>query len=129
MSTVPSHSKDNGKRFKVSIEDGPELGRGIILASSWGARLKGLLGTKSLSEGDGLLLVPCSSIHMFFMAIPLDVLFLTSEGVVVALYHSIKPWRISRHHSEALAALEIPAGQAAACNIEVGDRLLFEPLS
>ncbi|MBU1239862.1 DUF192 domain-containing protein [Myxococcota bacterium] len=130
MSTIPDNSRQNGVLFRASIENGPEIGRRIRLASSWGSRLKGLLGTKSLDEDEGLLLVPCTSIHMFFMSIPLDVLFLSADGVVVAVYHTIKPWRISRHHGNALGVLELPAGRAKELEIEVGDRILFcEPPS
>ncbi len=125
MSTLPQHSRLSGTLFTATIEDGPTIGTKIRLASTWGSRLKGLLGTTSLAHGEGLLLVPCSSIHMFFMSISLDVLFLDQDGVVLFVYHSLRPWRISSSFSQALAALELKSGTAKALNIEKGDRILF----
>ncbi|MEO6908296.1 MAG: DUF192 domain-containing protein, partial [Abditibacteriaceae bacterium] len=45
-------------------------------------RMKGLLGRETLADDEGLLIVPCSSIHMWGMKFALDVIFLTRENVV-----------------------------------------------
>ncbi len=103
------------------------LGTEVRVASGFGSRLRGLLGTRSLSPGQGLLLVPCTSIHMFFMAIPLDVAFLDAEGRVISVYKNIKPWRMSRLHPEAFAALELAAGTFEAAGLKIGDHLEFTP--
>lgn len=140
-SIIPHGSVHDGERQVVRVEGraasvgtgdgsapvGAELGSDVRVASGFGSRLRGLLGTRSLPPGQGLLLVPCTSIHMFFMAIPLDVAFLDAEGLVVALYHNLRPWRISRLHPEAFAALELPAGTFDAVGLKVGDRLVFTP--
>ena len=39
---------------------------GEVADNSW-TRFRGLLGRDSLEAGQGLLIVPCNSIHMFFM--------------------------------------------------------------
>jgi uncharacterized protein len=126
-SIIPHGSVRDGERHVVRIEDGAELGSEIRVASGFGSRLRGLLGTRSLPAGQGLLLVPCTSIHMFFMAIPLDVAFLDADGCVVSIYKFLKPWRMSRLHPEAFAALELPAGTFEAVGLKVGDRLGFTP--
>ena len=125
MNMIPSKSSDNSKIYLCKIENGPVIGNNIKLASKWSSRLKGLLGTKTLGDNDGLLLVPCQSIHMFFMSIPLDVIFLDEQGVVVGVYHSIKPWRISRYFGESYGTLEIKAGRAKAMDIKEGDLIKF----
>ena len=89
-------------------------------------RFKGLLGKNSLEEGEGILLMPCTSIHMFFMRFPVDALFIDSEFKVLALYAPIKPWRISRPHFRAAAVIEVAAGRVEACNLAVGDQIQFE---
>jgi uncharacterized membrane protein (UPF0127 family) len=114
-------------RWVVRVEGGAELGDDVRVASAFGSRLRGLLGVRSLAPGRGLLLVPCTSIHMFFMSIPLDVVFLDPDGRIIATYDNLKPWRMSRLHPEAFAVLELPAGTLAASGVMTGDRLGFFP--
>ena len=61
------------------------------------SRGKGLLGTRSLAQGDGLLIEPCQSIHSFWMQYVFDALFLDKQGRVVHVMSRMKPNRISRH--------------------------------
>jgi len=124
-SIIPHGSSRNGERWLVRTEAGAPVGTSIRVASGFGSRLRGLLGTRVLSEGQGLLLVPCQSIHMFFMSIALDVAFLDAQGRVVALYANLKPWRLSRLHPEAFAALELPVGTLEKCQVKKGDLLIF----
>src|SRR5436190_17741234 len=49
-----------------------------LVAETYVARLRGLLGRR-LKAGEGLLLVPCSAVHTFFMRYPIDVVFLDRE--------------------------------------------------
>lgn len=58
-------------------------------------RLRGLLFTPQPEPGNGLLLTPCNSIHMFGMTYALDVIFLDDSYTVVKCVESIKPWRLS----------------------------------
>ncbi|PKN26336.1 MAG: hypothetical protein CVU65_05985 [Deltaproteobacteria bacterium HGW-Deltaproteobacteria-22] len=124
-SIIPHGSSHNGERWHVRTEAGAPVGTSIRVASGFGSRLRGLLGSRALPEGHGLLLVPCQSIHMFFMSIALDVAFLDAQGRVVAVYAGLKPWRLSRLHPEAFAALELPAGTLEKCQVKKGDRLVF----
>ena len=89
-------------------------------------RMKGLLGRETLSEDEGLLIVPCSSIHMWGMKFALDVIFLTRENVVTDFVENIAPGKIyasKRHHGKAHAALEVAAGTAARNGLQRGDQL------
>jgi uncharacterized membrane protein (UPF0127 family) len=58
---------------------------------------------------------------MLGMAFPLDVAFLDSRGVVVALYHQLGPGARTRWHRHAVDALELPAGTLAATGTVEGD--------
>jgi len=40
--------------------------------------MKGLLGRRELPDGEGILLRPCASIHMFFMRFAIDAVFSTA---------------------------------------------------
>ena len=57
------------------------------------ARMKGLIGTKSLPPGEGLLILHCNSIHTFFMSFAIDATFLDRDDRVVKTVRGIKPWR------------------------------------
>lgn len=99
----------------------------VELAATWGSRLKGLLGRRSIAPGEGLHIVPCNSIHMFFMRFAIDVAFLAHDGRVVKLVHTIRPWRATRIYSEAHSALELPPGTLAQTGVQEGDVLRFDP--
>lgn len=85
-------------------------------------RLKGLLGRRSLPSGEGLLLRPASSVHMFFMRFPIDVAFLDRELRVLSIKRELKPWRAAGRRG-AHAALELPAGECERRGLQPGDQL------
>ena len=60
-------------------------------ASSFATRFMGLMGKKELPFGSGLHIVPCNSIHTFFMRIAIDALFLDRERKVVKVYGALPP--------------------------------------
>jgi uncharacterized membrane protein (UPF0127 family) len=88
-------------------------------------RLKGLLGRQSLPKEEGLWIVPCNSIHMFFMKFAIDAVFLDRDRRVVRLYHSIRPWRCTPIVCGAHSCLEMAAGRASEVGLQVGDELIF----
>ncbi len=96
-------------------------------ADSFMTRFKGLMGVTGFPMGRGLHIVPCTSIHTFFMKIAIDAVFLDRDGVVVEVYHALKPWRMSRFHPSARSVLELPAGTALSSGTAAGDRVLFTP--
>jgi uncharacterized membrane protein (UPF0127 family) len=106
-----------------------ELGTRITLADSWLARLRGMLGRPAPKSGEGLLLTPCRSIHMYGMRFPLDVAFLDAYGTVVATYPSLRPGSRTRWHRHALHALELPVGTLEESGTVVGDVLVWSPLA
>ena len=85
-------------------------------------RMRGLLGRRGLEPGGGMLLAPAPSVMTFFMRFSIDVVFLDREHRIVGISHTMRPWRVAaaRH---AFAALELPAGTAAACGLQKGDVL------
>src|SRR4051812_28860296 len=104
---------------------GQLLAQRVTVASSLWARGKGLLGTASLAENEGLWITPCRSIHTFFMRYPIDVLFLDGQGVVVA--RSTYPaWRVSGWYRTAAGVLELPAGTLERTRTEVGDKVTLK---
>jgi uncharacterized membrane protein (UPF0127 family) len=106
-----------------------EHGGGVVcerceVADSALKRMKGLLGRSSLGDGEGLLIRPASSIHMFFMRFPIDAVFLDRTLHVVGIAESLHPWRVAGRRG-AHAVLELPAGEAARRGLRPGERLVL----
>ncbi len=83
-------------------------------ADSFMKRLVGLMGKKRLQPGEGLLL-SCSSIHCFFMKIPIDAVYI-SKKMTVRGTQTLKPWRIGKWYPGTKYVLELQAGAASAAD-------------
>lgn len=105
--------------------------RGVVLAdrgwraTSVFARMKGLLGRQTLERGEGLHILPCNSIHTFFMRFPIDVLFLDRDQVILRAFPDLPPWRLTRIYPRAHSVVELPAGTLEATGTYEGDRVQF----
>jgi uncharacterized membrane protein (UPF0127 family) len=95
--------------------------RCVIAATPW-TRLRGLLGRHELPPGEGLLIRPTWSVHMFFMRFAIDAVFLDADHAVVHIAPDLKPWRMASRRG-AKAVLEVAAGECARLGISVGDHL------
>lgn len=104
----------------VLLADRAEEARGFM------DRLIGLMGRERLDFGEGLHIVPCNSIHTFFMRMPIDAAFLDPEGQVVKLLPALPPWRVSGMYFRARSVLELPAGTLTGSGTQEGDMLIFE---
>lgn len=114
------------KTLRVTNETrGSVLGDRVRLADWWWPRLKGLIGSRPLESGRGLLLVPCRAVHMYGMTYPIDVAFLDSAREVVAIYRALSPGTRSRWHGEARFALELPDGTLGSTGTMLGDLLTW----
>ena len=91
-------------------------------------RLVGLLGTPVLHTGEGLVLEPCNSVHMWGMRYPLDVIFADVEGCVLGVVQDLRPWRVTRIYRGARMAVELPVGVVERTGTCLGDKLALEAL-
>ena len=98
------------------------------LADSWFARLRGLIGRRSLLPGEGLLIRPCGSIHTFFMAFPIGVLFVDEGNRVVRATENVVAWRIGPIVPQARYVVELPVGAIVASRTACGDELELTPV-
>jgi hypothetical protein len=107
--------------------DGGVVCERCVVADSFRLRLRGLLGRRDVGSDEGLLLVGSPSIHTTFMRFPIDVVFLDRDWKVVRIRHRLRPWRVAWARG-AVAALELPAGAAAASGVREGDVLVHDEL-
>jgi len=101
------------------VRDGQVLAS-VEVASTFGARLRGLLGRDGY-EG-ALLLRPARSVHTLGMRFPIDVAHLDRDLCVVKVA-TMPPWRMGRPVPRAHAVLEAEAGAFASWQLRVGDVL------
>jgi uncharacterized membrane protein (UPF0127 family) len=83
----------------------------VKLATRFGARLVGLLGSPGLSSDEALLLHPCRSIHTFGMRFAIDAVFLDADGRLLAARRNLTPWRWAVAPPGAVMTLELAAGR------------------
>ncbi|MFS0775388.1 DUF192 domain-containing protein [Neobacillus sp. 3P2-tot-E-2] len=95
----------------------------IKVANSFSKRLKGLMFRKDPIKDEGLWIVPCNAVHMFFMKFPLDIVLLNEQNEVVELHHCLQPWKMTKPVKKAHSTLELPAGSAEKLGIRIGSIL------
>jgi uncharacterized protein len=95
----------------------------VKLAGSFWLRLRGLMFYRTMPAIDGLLLYPCSSVHMFWMWFPLDLVYLDREGKVLWVEEGLRPNRVGPGVKGAFYVLEANEGTVGRLRIKIGDRL------
>jgi uncharacterized membrane protein (UPF0127 family) len=100
----------------------------LEVADSGPKRNKGLLGRDGLAAGEGLWIVPCESVHTFFMRFPIDLVYLDRKNIIRKVRSAVGPWRLSACLT-AHSVLELPAGTIHSTQTQAGDSLEFSPAS
>jgi uncharacterized protein len=113
--TRSNHAIQNTRNNRILASD-------LIVAFDSKTRRTGLLKHDSLVEGSAMLIAPTNAVHTFFMRFPIDIAFVTREGLIVKTCAALPPWRIAaalRGH----AVIEMPAGTLARTETRTGDIL------
>ena len=118
-------TKDQSNTAAVNVTKGVAIASELEIATSFAARSQGLLGHSGLKPDTGLLIDPCSSIHMWFMRFPIDVVFLDKKNRVVGLKRNVKPWGMAWSWRGA-KTLELPVGVIASTRTQLGDIVAFQ---
>lgn len=111
--------------MRLVREDGTVVCESCVVADTPLRRMKGLLGRSELPLGEGILIRPTSSIHMWFMKFPIDAVFLDRSLTVLRIRSDLQPWAMAGCRG-AKAVLELPAGESARRGLQSGDRLVLE---
>ena len=94
------------------------LGRAVEVADTSEKRRTGLLKHERLEPGSGLWIVPCESVHTFFMKFPIDLVYLDLGGTVVELITydgaTVDPAPQKEHLGYRMIAIEVDDMQQAA---------------
>ncbi|MEZ6066737.1 MAG: DUF192 domain-containing protein [Planctomycetaceae bacterium] len=105
----------------IRVDDGATVVDTLELADSFWSRFRGLQLRPPLPEGHGILLVPCASIHTFWMRFPIDVAFLGDGGAVLQVERAVSPWRVLKPRLKGVrAVLEVRAGEML---LRTGERI------
>ena len=119
------------RSLKIEVRN---LTRDVVLADaaeiadSSAKRRTGLLKHTGLAPGEGLWIVPCESVHSFFMKFTIDVIYLDRKHRVKKVRSEMVPWRISGCIT-AHSVLELPAGTISRTGTQKGDQLEIKKLS
>ena len=104
------------------------LGTSIDSADTSEKRRTGLLKHEKLEPGEGLWIVPCESVHTFFMKFPIDLVYLDKKRKVRKVRKAVPAWRMSACLT-AHSILELPAGTIEATGTQKGDQIEIETLT
>ncbi|WP_085504919.1 DUF192 domain-containing protein [Thalassobacillus devorans] len=97
----------------------------VTRADKFWTRFKGLMGRKSIPDDFALHIVPCPSIHTFFMKFPIDVLYLDQNNQVIGIEENLQPGKLGKRFSGGHSVIELPAGKVAQTEVAVGQTVVF----
>jgi uncharacterized protein len=118
------YMQNGGAKMKaVNLSNGAEIANEITKAHSFFTRLKGLMFSKSLPDGQGLHIQPCQSIHTFFMNYPIDVLYLNKDFEIVGLQESFQPSKLGKLFKNGHSVLELPTGTIQKSGTKIGHKI------
>lgn len=126
--------KQSRRRIRVqSLKNQSLIADKCFVADRFLTRLQGLIGSSRLEPGEGLLIAPCNDIHMWFMSMPIDVVFVKplatspkthATHVVCSAFENVRPWKaLPLRDGRASETLELPVGTIGRCEITAGDEL------
>jgi len=85
-------------------------------------RMRGLLGSSELKADEGLLIVPCSSVHTLGMRYAIDLVFLDKQFTIVKTVSALKPWRMAVSNASSMV-LELAADSMDTLQLSTGQQL------
>ncbi|WP_443111076.1 DUF192 domain-containing protein [Bremerella sp. P1] len=95
----------------------------LHLATSFWRRFRGLQLSPPLPVDEGLLLVPCRSVHTQFMRFAIDIYFFSASGEVLSRKLNARPWVSVAADRSASFAIETSTREFPL--LEVGQNILL----
>jgi len=125
-SLVKKSGASPGRLRIVNVSSQVELASSVQIADCGSKRRRGLLGRKTLAEGEGLWIVPCEAVHTFGMQFPIDLVYLDRNLRVRSVRHHVPTSRLSACFT-AHSVLELASGAARKSGTLPGELLEFSP--
>lgn len=107
-------------------QDSQPLLTTVQMANTFWTRFRGLLGRTELAPNEGLLIVPCNSVHTLGMKFAIGVVFLSRDGKVCHLIPIMPPGKLGPLIANAHQVLELHPDTLAKAELRVGDTLIFK---
>ena len=110
-----------------NITRGTVLADRLEVASSLWSKFMGLMGRRALPAGSGLWLPASNGIHMFFMRVAIDAVFVSKPAAdrsrrVLSVHRNLRPWTgLVPLIMGADGVLELPVGTIDGSGTVVGD--------
>ena len=104
----------------MDAETGKTVVRDLFVADSFLTRLNGLQFQDKMNASEGLILIPCRSVHTFMMRFSLDLLMLDDQGTVLTVHRNVKPWQVIFGARNIHAVVEVNGNTA---DVQAGTRL------
>ena len=95
----------------------------VTMCETFPARLRGLLGKRSLAEKEVYWIRPCESIHTFFMLMAIDAVFVDADLRVVKIIENMTPFQVCLPAKHAAGVIEGPVGMIARAKLNKGTQL------
>lgn len=116
------HTPPSDRVMIRNVTRDTQISKKAEVAGTGVKRSKGLLGRKGLAAGEGMWIIPCESVHTFFMQFPIDLIYIDKKHRVKKTRSSVPAWRLSACLS-AHSIIELPAGTIRQSRTEKGDLL------
>ena len=95
----------------------------LLPALDSASRRRGLLGRRSLPEGQAMIIAPSNAVHTFFMQFPIDIAFVSKDGRILKARSAVPARRVTAS-LRAYAVIEMPAGALERTQTVPGDTLI-----
>ena len=106
----------------VDLSNGRDVAANVARASGPLGRTFGLLGRASLSDGEGMWFDESASVHTFGMRTSIDVVFVSADGTVVAMFERLPPWRLAAARG-ARDVVELAPGTCERAAVRIGMKI------
>ncbi|GGD00129.1 hypothetical protein GCM10007216_33580 [Thalassobacillus devorans] len=109
----------------INLDTNQLIAENVTRADKFWLRFKGLMGRKSIPDDFALHIIPCPSIHTFFMKFPIDVLYLDQSNRVIGIEENLQPGKVGKRFSGGHSVIELPARKIAQTEVAVGQTVTF----